>query len=301
MERRIMVEMEDMNICVYLAEFFALSTGGKGNLHEHPDYELLYVPYGTMEYVAGDKTYYLSGDSLLLIPPGALHEQTDVLSEVLRFSCSFSLSENNNLNTGMYKKCKNLLANSLKEPLLLNLHIEELSNLRECLLGIYNIQSSLPDFTDTLIKAYLTVILAKVMFELLKNGNYNGEETEKTNEKITPRAIDIQRYITTNYNKKPTVKALSSEMHLSLRQTERIIEKQMNSSFSALLNSHRIKLAQHKILIAVRKGSDVSFSEIAESVGFLNYYTFLKQFKIYAGITPLEYKKRCIQGKSEAL
>ena len=301
MESRVTVEMEDMNICVNLAEFFALSTGGKGKLHEHPDYELLYVPYGTMEYTAGDKTYYLSGDSLLLIPPGALHEQTDVLSEVLRFSCSFSISENDNLSTGMYKKCTSLLINSLKEPLLLNLHIEELSNLRECLLGIYNIQSSLPDFTDTLIKAYLTVILAKVMFELLKNSDYNGEEIEKTNEKITPRVMDIQRYITTNYNKNPSVKTLSEELHLSLRQTERIIEKSMNSSFSALLNSHRIKLAQYKILIAVRKGNDIFFSEIAESVGFLNYYTFLKQFKIYTGITPLEYRKKCIKGESESL
>ena len=299
MERRITLEMEDMNISVNLAEFFALSTGGKGKLHEHPDYELLYVPYGTMEYTAGDKTYYLSGDSLLLIPPGALHEQTDVSSEVLRFSCSFSISENDKLSTGMYKKCTSLLAKTLKEPLLLNLHIEELSNLRECLLGIYNIQSSLPDFTDTLIKGYLTVILAKVMFELLKNSNYNGEELENTNENITPRAMDIQRYISVNYSKTPTIKALSAELHLSLRQTERIIEKQMNSSFSALLNSHRIKLAQHKILIAARKEKSISFSEIAESVGFLNYYTFLKQFKIYTGITPAEYKKRCIRGESE--
>ena len=127
------------------------------------------------------------------------------------------------------------------------------------------------------------------------------QKIEKTNEKITPRVMDIQRYITTNYNKNPSVKTLSEELHLSLRQTERIIEKSMNSSFSALLNSHRIKLAQYKILIAVRKGNDISFSEIAESVGFLNYYTFLKQFKIYTGITPLEYRKKCIKGESESL
>ncbi len=297
MERKLTVEMEDMDILVSLAEFFTLSSEGKGMLHEHPDYEILYVPYGTMEYTAGDKTYCLTGDSVLLIPPGVLHEQTDVLSDVLRFSCSFSITKNDRLTTGLYKKCTNMLSNSLQEPLLLNLHIEELSQLRGSLLGIYKIQSSLPDFTDTLIKAYITVILAKVMFEILKSGNYSGQEGKKTGGEASPKAMEIQRYITTNYNRNPSVKELSEALHLSLRQTERIIEKQMKSSFSALLNSHRIKLAQHKIFRVVSRGENMAFSKIAESVGFSNYYTFLKQFKIYTGISPGEYKRKCISGE----
>ena len=140
----------------------------------------------------------------------------------------------------------------------------------------------------------MTIIMAKIFSQLALKTESETSLTynkESSTEKLSPYTAEISDYINSSYNKNPSIKALSEKLHLSVRHTERLIKKDMGTTFLGLLNRHRIKVSKHLIKISVSKDDKTSYTNIAESVGYLSYYTFLKHFKLYAGMSPQEYKK----------
>ena len=293
MSKFTVIKIEDMNIAVHFEDFYILTSNSMSKVHDHVNYEVLYIPYGLTEYVADGEKYILSGNSILLIPPNVLHQQSAVPEDSLRFAFSFTLSKNPHSTTGMYKKCNKLLKEFLFKPTLLKADLCEFEELRKCFVTSGNTSSLLPDFTSAMTESYLTVIILKIFSELAKNAPDGKLLESPTNiDKPTdPKAVEISDYINSCYNTNPSIHALAKSLYLSVRQTERLIRKHMNTSFSELLNRQRIKIAKHLIEDSIESKNTISYASIASTTGFSNYHTFLKQFKIYTGMSPCSYRK----------
>lgn len=91
-----------------------------------------------------------------------------------------------------------------------------------------------------------------------------------------------------------SVQSLAKELSIPTYQLSRIINENMNKTFSELINHYRIEEAR-KLLIA-SKESDQKILDIAYDVGFNTKTSFNKVFKKYTKMTPSEFIKRQTKG-----
>lgn len=288
--------VEDMDISVFFSHPHSILPNVSAPMHDHLSYEMHAIRSGSMSFSIDNEPYLLTAGHVLLIPPHIFHKIHAVSPDISKFSFEFSVSKNPQSSTGLYKACKRLLEDKLDRPAVLTLSIPELSEIIDIFSGQYQAPSPLRAMTPPLMQAYLSIIFFKILFNLEHNATIRKitapASATDAPKAASPRAVYITQYIASFYRSRPSVHDLAKELHLSVRQTERLIKSEMNTSFSGLLNEHRIKLARHLIRLAVRNRQSVSFNTLAEDVGFDNYYTFLKQFKRYTGATPNEYKNQ---------
>ena len=87
----------------------------------------------------------------------------------------------------------------------------------------------------------------------------------------------IHEYIEQNYHRPLRLADLASALHLSERQTQRIVRRLFGVSFSSLLASHRASVAERLAT------TDMSWAEIAEYVGYETYSGFRRAFLRHSG------------------
>ena len=80
---------------------------------------------------------------------------------------------------------------------------------------------------------------------------------------------------------------LANELHLSTKQTSRLVKKFYGKNLPQVLNERRVKIATYYLT-----HSDKSVAEISEEVGIYNTSYFYHIFKEAHGCTPLEYRKK---------
>jgi len=130
----------------------------------------------------------------------------------------------------------------------------------------------------------------KDIFEKLLNkskGN-NREETGNAECKIK----QAQRFIKRNYNEQIALRDIAKEIFLSPKYLSRIFKERTGSSFNEYKLSLRIRAAK-KLLIK----HGYTISQIAYKVGYHNPESFMKMFKKFTGLTPLQYRGRSKAGK----
>ena len=86
----------------------------------------------------------------------------------------------------------------------------------------------------------------------------------------------IHEYIEQNYHRSLRLRDLAEVLHLSERQTQRIIHTLFGTSFSELLSRHRASVAER-----LAASSDMPWSEIAGYVGYETYSGFRRSFRRY--------------------
>ena len=87
-------------------------------------------------------------------------------------------------------------------------------------------------------------------------------------------AFIIHEYIEQNYHRPLHLSDLAAELHLSERQTQRIILRLFGRSFSELLSGHRASVAAR-----LAATTDMPWSEIAAYVGYETYSGFRRSFR----------------------
>ena len=87
----------------------------------------------------------------------------------------------------------------------------------------------------------------------------------------------IHEYIEQNYHRPLRLADLAATLHLSERQTQRIVRRLFGVSFSSLLASHRASVAERLA------AADMSWAEIAEYVGYETYSGFRRAFLRHSG------------------
>jgi two-component system response regulator YesN len=134
---------------------------------------------------------------------------------------------------------------------------------------------------ETIVFSFLEELAAKINDRRIQRGS---------NDTIERMLVYIADHFQEN---DLSLDRLAQEFHLSPTYISKQFKEYTESNFIDYLIRIRISAAQ-KLLA----GKDRKVNEIAEAVGYVNTRSFLRTFKKYTGMTPLEYREWA--GKSQA-
>jgi AraC-like DNA-binding protein len=97
-------------------------------------------------------------------------------------------------------------------------------------------------------------------------------------------------------NPRLTVDEFAGHVELSPRQVSSVINRCLGRNFLEFVNSYRVEEA--KRILAEPANSDDAVLDIASKSGFNSKATFNRFFKKFVGVTPTEYRRRCLSGRS---
>lgn len=96
----------------------------------------------------------------------------------------------------------------------------------------------------------------------------------------------IQRYLRDNFDQKITNDTLSAEFHFHPNYLVRALKETIGLTPTEYLTQYRMEEAEKRLL-----DTNLTISEIAESVGFQNIYYFSSSFKKFAGLSPQNFRR----------
>ena len=138
---------------------------------------------------------------------------------------------------------------------------------------------------DYLLKPIKEEDLQRVMTAILKE---RGEtEDEEKQEPVNDRMIDsVVADIRDHYMEDISLTSLAAKYNVSMGSLSKMIKDHLQLNFSDYIASLRIQRAKELL-----SDETLSIQEIAEIVGYNDYFYFTKVFKKIEGISPSKYRK----------
>ncbi|MDO4294258.1 MAG: response regulator [Eubacteriales bacterium] len=109
---------------------------------------------------------------------------------------------------------------------------------------------------------------------------------EELPEATDPRVRRIMEQIDREYTQKLSLGELADSCHLSIGHLSSLIRRETGMSFSEYVTKKRMEDAKGLLC-----KPELSVEEIAQSVGYQDYFYFTKAFKKYEGVSPSVYRK----------
>lgn len=122
----------------------------------------------------------------------------------------------------------------------------------------------------------------ETMTENLKKKHILIEPHEKANSFIVKNAM---KYIDEHYKEKLTLSEVAKKIYVSQWHLSKLLNTEMEKSFSEILNDTRIKYAKKML-----EDSSLRIGDVAREVGFLDFSHFSRVFKKIEGISANEYR-----------
>ena len=118
-----------------------------------------------------------------------------------------------------------------------------------------------------------------------------GEEEEESTETVAPQTYDktidnVISEIREHYMEDISLTSLASKYNISMGRLSEMIKENLKVNFSDYIASLRIQRAKELL-----RDESLSIQEIAEIVGYNDYFYFTKVFKKVEGISPSKYRK----------
>ncbi len=140
---------------------------------------------------------------------------------------------------------------------------------------------------DYLVKPIDEEKLREVLERLLEASGGAPEEPEA---EVSPTMLQrIVQEIQERYAENITLTDLAKKYGISISHLSSLLKEELQLSFSEYIASKRIQRA--KELLADER---LSTEEIAEQVGYGDYFYFIKVFKKNTGISPTKYRKKLL-------
>lgn len=127
-------------------------------------------------------------------------------------------------------------------------------------------------------------ILQDIWIILWNNLLFKEEEGER--KQHNARILKMIEYLHTNYSSKFTLTDMATQSNVSRGECCRYFKKMMHMTISDYLMEYRVSKA-----IELLESTDISISEISETVGFSSQSYFIKSFKKKTRLSPLAYRK----------
>lgn len=138
---------------------------------------------------------------------------------------------------------------------------------------------------DYLLKPIKEEDLARVLTAILKE---RGETEEEVKQSPTyDKTIDnVVADIREHYMEDISLTSLAAKYNISMARLSEMIKEHLNLNFSDYIAALRIQRAKELL-----RDESLSIQEIAEIVGYNDYFYFTKVFKKVEGISPSKYRK----------
>lgn len=128
----------------------------------------------------------------------------------------------------------------------------------------------------------LRSLYRKVVFE------YANEMIQiKTNETIPKKLRLALDYIYDHLNESIKISDIAESACTSESQLRRDFQMYLSTTPASYVNEKKIEFAKNKLVY-----SDISYVDLANDLGFSSHSHFIKVFKQYTGMTPVEYRNK---------
>lgn len=245
-------------------------------MHFHSVYELQYVRSGSMPIRTAGSSDVVGEGEYIIIPPNCLHSTENSDAEKYAFLFSLNFLPKANSETSEYRYYNGILGG------MDGVLIHNNNTVTDCVNRIIGVRRS--GISGHKLKILFGMLLLAVAEDISENENDVAKEivcdVNETLYKQKLRGV-VGDYISRFCNESDILASVAGILHMSERNTARIIKDVFGVSLSALVLNQRMVYAKELIMNSV-----LSLSEIAEKVGYRQYNTFYKAFKKHYGISP---------------
>ena len=238
--------------------------------HLHYNIEIAFIYDGMTEVcVNNNDVITAKGGDIVLVFPNQIHGFTTKQSEhhILLIFDPQTLPEFSSLFTE-FLPTTNIIKGAAND--------RDLRYLIEKISEIYK-KDNLP-YKDTILRGYLLAFTGR-LFSLTKFKRVNAEDIHAIG--------TVMNYCIAHYSENLSLDRLEEKLHISKYYISHIMNSKLNMGFNDYLNSIRVSKACRKLI-----ESDLSISEISESVGFNTVRTFNRAFVKHIGLSPREYRNQ---------
>lgn len=138
---------------------------------------------------------------------------------------------------------------------------------------------------DYLLKPIKEEDLSRVLTAILKERGETEEEAKQSH--VYDKTIDnVISDIREHYMEDISLTSLAAKYNISMARLSEMIKEHLQLNFSDYIASLRIQRAKELL-----RDESLSIQEIAEIVGYNDYFYFTKVFKKVEGISPSKYRK----------
>lgn len=138
---------------------------------------------------------------------------------------------------------------------------------------------------DYLLKPIKEEELTRVLTSIIADRGESAEDEKAT--PVSDRMIDnVVSDIRAHYTEDISLTSLAAKYNISMGHLSKIIKEHLQINFSDYIASLRIQRAKELL-----NDDSLSIQEIAEIVGYDDYFYFTKVFKKVEGISPSKYRK----------
>ncbi|WP_170311697.1 AraC family transcriptional regulator [Vallitalea okinawensis] len=256
---------------------FAKNYVFKGEKHNF--WEMVYVDKGVLEVMADTKHYVLNAGQMIFHKPNEFHSlwaNGEVAPNVVVVS---------------FVSHSDIMKTFEKKILQLNTEQKELyKKFIKIARGHLNKHHELIE-DNPVIRQMLKMSLEAFLLEMMQNQDERKlPESLPTKERMEKDIVDhIIEYIRKNYNINLCLQDIAGYTNLSTSYIKALFKRRMNISLMRYYRQVRIEKAKE-----LMRESSMSFTEIADKLGYASVHYFSKQFKDITGMTPTEYSKSMV-------
>ena len=233
------VYIDEKTCKVFLQDGFYTYMSSTKITHKHNYSEIHIVSGGSAVFKVSKEVITVKDGEILVIPKGIFHSWVNESPDTLHSAFQIDLSVDT-----------------------LSIITADSSVVR----GLFNEIAKCNESKDhSVIAAYIPLLCSYLKKESISN---------------IPQIVDygmiIENFFSTCYNRQVNLCDLADMLHLSERQTERLVKEHTGNTFKEELAATRITVAKHLL-----DTTDMSLSEIAQYIGYRSYAGFWKAMKKY--------------------
>lgn len=240
------------------------------DLHSHPHYEIYFLTKGSRTFFLSNSLYKLNAQTLLIIPPHALHKTEGAGFE--RFNIYFNDKYLDDFQRSTLQK---------KSLSLINLNNEQFATLVDAFNKLLSVDKR-KKHSEQIIHTLFSYII--YLISELHDSDTSANQPEQ--EYVPPLVLKAVDYLNTNYSKKTTLEEVAEHFFISKGALIYNFNKYLGCSPIDYLLNIRISKAKEMLL-----NTDKSVNEVAEQCGFSSANYFGLIFKKKENLSPLMYKK----------
>lgn len=243
--------------------------------HTHQFLEMNYMLNGECDQVVNGKKIHLNKGDLLLIDVGCSHSisrlgEEDILINLLFRDQSINinfLSGMRKSNSLVYNFLLNRVSGGGKEtPKYLIFRGEHSKDIKTTMEQIIEEYYEKREFSDTILQAYLSILLAK----LVRNYHVSAPEGSSSKQKLI---VSILKDISKDYQN-ISLGSLAAKYKYNKNYLSNVIKKETGDSFKDLLTKQRL-IQAHTLITS----TTLPIDEIIENIGMKNKTHFYKKYK----------------------
>ena len=252
-------------------------------IHFHDDMEVVYVLEGTVGLKNGYYNYTLKQGDIFILNDREIHSFTktgeDNMVMMLQLDLEYFSKYYENLKN-------NFFVTDMHDP-----DDESLEILRNLLATImmeimqkgYGYEHKVIETAHNLFSS----LMADFQYFLMEDGKFINGEKNKGNKILAGRMNRITDYMYENYTRKLTLNEIANMEHLSIYYLSHVIKEASGLNFQDLLSFIRVEESEKLLL-----GTGKKIGAISEEMGFSAVRYYIKHFKTWFGMHPMEYRKK---------